>query len=307
MKIFVSSTYHDLRQHRRVVLDTLLTLRAGIEVLAMEYFGGNPSDTVTVSREFVSNADLYLGVFGWRYGSIDRQTKMSVTEVEYRTALALQIPTYLYLIAEDQAVPPDAFDTGTGARRIRRLKAEIQGRHTVQFFTSPEDLGRRVAIDVAAHLRALQSPHPRPLQCLDGPVDEHINAAHPYIFLHAAAPSPIEGLYDVRLFIDVYENDGSRYAGALAAVDRVVYQLHRTFVIPVVPMQNWRQRFALDTRVWGEFWAQATLYFADGAKSPISLQRYIRLPLRDESRPEAPWIETLAWGEDRQNNDETEE
>src|SRR5215203_1311373 len=142
MKAFLSSTYEDLKVHRAVLLDTLHKMGDHLRVIAMEHFGADPRPPLLLCQEKVSECDAYVGIFGWRYGSIDQGSRFSMTEIEYRTALAKNIPAFLYLMSEAQAVPPSAIDTGAGASKLRKFKQEITGRHVVQKFTTPEDLSR---------------------------------------------------------------------------------------------------------------------------------------------------------------------
>jgi len=283
MKIFVSSTYTDLQQHRRILIDTLLQMGGSIEVLAMEYFGSDPQNPVELSRSKVLQADVYLGIFGWRYGSIDSKTKMSVTEIEYRTALAMGIPVFIYVSSDDYAIRPDAVDVGSKANKIRRFRRELLDSHTAQKFTTPEDLSRKIATDLyrlrkePAQQKTVDKKDVIPF---DVPIDETINPCHPYIFCHMAKPSRFTGFYNVQLFIDNYNDEiekKEQYIASFKAIDKVVYQLHETFVLPVVPMQNWRQNFLLELHVWGEFWARANIVFRDPKLPTLRLDRYVNL------------------------------
>jgi hypothetical protein len=89
MKVFLSSTFQDLQEHRKRVIDAIDRLRvngADISWLGMEAFGARddlPSDACV---KFVDECELYVGFFGVRYGSIDPKSKLSMTEVEYRRA-----------------------------------------------------------------------------------------------------------------------------------------------------------------------------------------------------------------------------
>ena len=101
MKVFLSSTFADLDRHREVLIDTLMRMSPDVEVLSMEHFGSRPSPPVELSVSKVRQADVYVGIFGWRYGTVDKQSNMSITEVEYRTALATGIPVLLYFASEE--------------------------------------------------------------------------------------------------------------------------------------------------------------------------------------------------------------
>jgi hypothetical protein len=275
MRIFISSTFSDLKQHRQMLLDTLMRMGTDVQISAMEYFGASPENPIKLSINKVKEADIYVGIFGWRYGSVDKDSKMSVTELEYRTALTEQMPILLYLLSENYAVRPEAVDTGRNATKIKNLKKEVTEHHTVQFFSTPEDLSRLVATDLHRQLND-SSPLPRHEPKLTGAVDSEINPAHPFIFSHLAKPSPRrDGYYEAHLFIDHYDED---YA-VFETIEKVVYQLHETFIMPVLPMQNWRENFSVRLFVWGEFWARATIYFKDHNIKPIILDRYINVTL----------------------------
>ena len=281
MRVFLSSTYSDLRQHREVLMDTLRRMGEGIDLLAMEYFGSDPRNAIQLSTQKVSEADLYVGVFGLRYGAIDKPSKMSITEVEYRTALAKRLPVLLYLTSEEYPVDPRTVDTGRSASKIRKLRKEIEEHHVTQRFSTPEDLGRRVAADLARLLRNSPLKSKPKQEALEGPVGPEINPSHPYLLSHVEKPSAIEGFYNVKLYVDLYLTDvtESTYERYLKRIDRVVYQLHESFIVPVIPMQNWKENFLLEMHIMGGFWVRATIWFKDKNKDPVMLDRFINLGL----------------------------
>lgn len=246
-----------------------------MDLCAMEFFGASEKDPIALCQEKVARCDVYVGVFGFRYGSIDQNTRMSVTEVEYRTALTYNIPTLLYLMSDSHEITPSAVDIGRKGAAIRRLRAEVQQRHTIQFFTTPEDLSRRVAIDLANKLRQRLSPSTVRSGRL-GPIGPDINSKHPFALCHVMSASRIPDMSDVTLYIDVYENNSRKRKQLLRSIDRVIYQLHKSFATPVTTMQNWWEYFRIDLRVWGEFWVQATILFKE-RRPPAILKRFINV------------------------------
>ncbi len=300
MRVFLSSTYEDLKAHRGVLLDTLQKMGDHLRIVAMEYFGADPRPPLLVCQEKVSECDAYVGVFGWRYGSIDQESRLSMTEIEYRTALAKNIPAFLYLMSENQAVPPAAIDTGPGASKLKKLKQEMAGRHIFQRFTTPEDLSRLVVADLARHMSSAEKPEEA--VNVSGPVGPEINPGHPYILCHISrlwggltkllALDPTRSFYSVRLFIDVYTEEEEERRELFRVVDRVVYQFHESFTVPVVPMQNWEECFVYDCLIWGEIWFRATIYFKDPTISQIHLVRYINLDFPDELKRQIGGNET---------------
>ncbi|MDA1275240.1 MAG: DUF4062 domain-containing protein [Verrucomicrobia bacterium] len=62
----ISSTSLDLPSHRREVLEACL--RQGIFPIGMEHLPARDADAIRVSMEMVDKADIYIGIFAWRYG-----------------------------------------------------------------------------------------------------------------------------------------------------------------------------------------------------------------------------------------------
>src|SRR4029453_3473407 len=99
----------------------------------------------------VAASDLYLGIFAHRYGYIpdqDNPDRRSITELEYRHAGARGIPRLGFLL--DEATPwqlawVDAV-TGDGDQgvRIRALRGELSQERLVSFFSTADELARKV-------------------------------------------------------------------------------------------------------------------------------------------------------------------
>jgi hypothetical protein len=285
MKFFISSTFKDLEEHRKKLIETLLTMEPDVRVISMEFSGASPNSTVEHSISMVNESDIYIGILGWRYGNINKEYKMSITEVEYKTALAKRIPILMYLISEDYPILPSTIDTGEGALKIQKLRDEVCENHTIQKFTTPEDLARLVVADIYLQLKNSNSQHSIKIEEPIGPVGPEINPSHPFLFCHFSklidqSSSYEKQIYEIKLYIDLwYDEDSEEYKKSIASIDRVVYQLHETFPVPVIPMQNWRENWLLKIYVWGEFWVRATVWFKDSSLPPVVLLRYINISL----------------------------
>ena len=68
MKVYVSSTYQDLIEHRAAVDRTLR--RMGHDVIGMEQYVAEGSKPVERCRADVRNADVYVVIVAWRYGYV---------------------------------------------------------------------------------------------------------------------------------------------------------------------------------------------------------------------------------------------
>lgn len=149
--IFLSSTYSDLLEHRRSVLYVLQRMRALIE--AMEYFGSDSEVPLAVSLSAVERCDIYIGIFGMRYGSTDTNG-VSITQREYERAHETRKAILIYLLDEDRhLVAPVNVEHGPGAQRLKELKLKLRERHVCMKFESAADLAGKVALDLVRHLK----------------------------------------------------------------------------------------------------------------------------------------------------------
>lgn len=172
VRIFVSSTFEDLREHRGAAIRVLRQL--GHEVLAMEDLVAASAAPLMKVIEMIDRSDAYVGIFAWRYGYVPGrdpspapQTQVppvkdakwgetSITHYEYLRALERKLPVMAFLLDERCAWPPqliDGFDTTNpeapkNADRIRALRLELQQQKIVSWFTAPADLEARVSAAV---------------------------------------------------------------------------------------------------------------------------------------------------------------
>lgn len=146
-RAYLSSTYSDLRDCREAVRVALT--RQSVDLLAMEGYVANDERPLDKCLADVAKCDLYIGIFAWRYGFVPPGHAQSITELEYREAVRLGIPCLIFLLAEEAWWPRPSMDLGTKAAPIEALRAELQLRHTVSFFTDPADLESVVAAAVA--------------------------------------------------------------------------------------------------------------------------------------------------------------
>jgi hypothetical protein len=156
-RIYLSSTFVDLKAHREAVYRQLRSMQH--DVIAMEDYVARDDRPAAQCLRDVVRSDLYVGLFAWRYGFIPAQNNpgsLSITELEYRQAEAKSIPRLVFLLDDSALWPPPMLDAQSGdgdsGRRIRELRRELTQERLASFFTSPEDLSAKVA--AAVHLAA---------------------------------------------------------------------------------------------------------------------------------------------------------
>jgi Domain of unknown function (DUF4062) len=101
LQVFVSSTYRDLREERQAAVEAIL--KAGHIPAGMELFtAGNQSQLQTINR-WIAQCDAYMLILGGRYGSIEPDSGISYTELEYDYAANIGKPLFAVVI-EDSAL-----------------------------------------------------------------------------------------------------------------------------------------------------------------------------------------------------------
>ncbi|MET0646325.1 MAG: DUF4062 domain-containing protein, partial [Pyrinomonadaceae bacterium] len=136
--IMISSTALDLPGHRGQVKDACL--RMGMFPAMMEQLPAADADAIAESRRLVDEADVYLGVFAFRYGHVPEGSDISITEMEYNRAVERGIPRLIFLMRDDYLVKPSDVEKGEGARKLDALKERLRKERVVNSFGSPEDL-----------------------------------------------------------------------------------------------------------------------------------------------------------------------
>lgn len=93
-QIFVSSTYEDLKEERKVILETISTM--GHLPIGMELFVASDEEQFEYIKRVIDNCDYYVLILGGRYGSISPVTNKSYTEMEYEYACSKGIPVLVF-------------------------------------------------------------------------------------------------------------------------------------------------------------------------------------------------------------------
>jgi Domain of unknown function (DUF4062) len=155
MKIYVSSTYQDLLEHRAAVDRTLR--RMGHDVIGMEQYVAEGNKPFYRCQEDVRIADLYVIIVGWRYGYIpvDQPVPggLSITELEYREAVAAGKAILAFLLDPDAPWPLNRVDamgalTDAGVN-ITRFRSLLGTNYLAGMFRTPDDLASQVAAAVS--------------------------------------------------------------------------------------------------------------------------------------------------------------
>jgi Domain of unknown function (DUF4062) len=98
LQVFVSSTYLDLVAERQAAVEAILG--AGHIPAGMELFAAGNEGQLNVVKRWIEASDVLILMFGARYGSIEHNSGLSYTHLEYRHAIEMGIPTICMMLSE---------------------------------------------------------------------------------------------------------------------------------------------------------------------------------------------------------------
>lgn len=78
MKLYLSSTYIDLKRHRAILGRALR--KSGYEVVMMEEYVARDQRVEFSCKGDVVACDVYVGIFAWRYGHIPSDTNPNASQ-----------------------------------------------------------------------------------------------------------------------------------------------------------------------------------------------------------------------------------
>jgi len=161
MRIYISSTYEDLIEHRAAAAQILRQL--GHEVISMEDYVAEKSVPLNKVLKDVASCDAFVIIVAWRYGyvPISGPTDIigaiagssSITEYEYRKAVQEQKPILPFLLEERISWPTpfiDGIGNNASPEPIRTLREMLKEQHLVCFFSSPDSLAKQIAASISS-------------------------------------------------------------------------------------------------------------------------------------------------------------
>lgn len=146
-QVFISSTYSDLVEERRKVLDVLLM--ADCIPAGMEAFVATDIEQFEVIKKVIDLCDYYVLIIGKRYGSIHPETGISYTEMEYNYAISKDVPVLVFALDDSVDLPEDKCESDS--EKIEKLKAfrsKAMTNRLASIWHSADELTGRLAVSI---------------------------------------------------------------------------------------------------------------------------------------------------------------
>jgi hypothetical protein len=156
VKVFLSATFADFRDDRLEVIEAFRRLRTveqlDVDIITMEDFGFSAANAMEQSLQLLEEADAYLGLLGFRYGTFYGDSRLSYTECEYRRACELGMPVFL-LERTGMVGSADVETDPAKLAKLNRFKKDARLKHLVMGFANRSDLGKVISQYLPRRLR----------------------------------------------------------------------------------------------------------------------------------------------------------
>lgn len=141
-QVFVSSTYEDLQEERKEVMQALLELDC--IPAGMELFPASNDDQWTLIKKVIDDCDYYILIIGGRYGSTNKEGK-SYTQMEFEYALETGKPIISFLPKYPQNIPSGKSEQDADKKEKLESFKELAKKKLIKYWENPENLGSVVS------------------------------------------------------------------------------------------------------------------------------------------------------------------
>ncbi|HEV7667940.1 MAG TPA: DUF4062 domain-containing protein [Thermoanaerobaculia bacterium] len=166
LKVFLSSTAQDLVAYRQKADDTIL--RLSHKPVAMERFGPLPGAPVVECEKKARECDVLVCIVAHRYGFVPEKGRGSITRREVEAARSAGKDVLVWLVADDHPwtekkeqdllTDPTVLadlervkEVAAGLQALLDFKAWLRETFTCESFTTPEDLGWKIALALSVY------------------------------------------------------------------------------------------------------------------------------------------------------------
>lgn len=152
-QIFVSSTYVDLKDEREEIRNAIIKM--GHIPVGMEYFPASNKTQWEVIKKLIDESDYYILIIGGRYGSIEKDSKISYTQREFQYAMDIQKPLLVFILDKNSDHPSNA-SAEKGKiiqRKMRSFRLQAEKNRLCRYWTTSAGLLADVVISLYSEIK----------------------------------------------------------------------------------------------------------------------------------------------------------
>jgi len=150
-QVFVSSTFADLQDERRAVIQTLMEMDC--IPAGMELFPAADEDQFAFIKKVIDDCDYYIVIVGGRYGSITA-SGLSYTEQEYDYACSLGLRVIALIHENIDDIPLGKTDKDPQlAESLELFKGRLSTGRLVKFWKSSSELPGLVSLSLSKTIK----------------------------------------------------------------------------------------------------------------------------------------------------------
>ncbi|MBI3817899.1 MAG: DUF4062 domain-containing protein [Planctomycetes bacterium] len=151
-QVFVSSTFRDLFDERREVIQAILEIDCIPS--GMELFPAANDESWQLIKRVIEESDYYCLIIGGKYGSVDKDG-ISFTEREYDYAIQAGIPILAFLHGQPDEIPHGKSERDPVAlARLAGFRQKVMKDHICKEWTNAADLGAKVSRGLIKEIRS---------------------------------------------------------------------------------------------------------------------------------------------------------
>lgn len=155
-QVFISSTYNDLINERREVIQSLLELDC--IPTGMELFQASDMDQWNWIKQVINDCDYFISIIAGKYGTIHEKYGISYTEMEYRYALKMKKPIIGFLYRNIDALPVSKSETDLEIKKKLLEFRNFVGHKLIKYWSNEYDLSGAVTRSIIQLIKTVPMP-----------------------------------------------------------------------------------------------------------------------------------------------------
>lgn len=154
IRVFISSTFEDFQDERKRVKEAILEINPSLVISEIALVpidlknGARPNPSKKECLVEVGMSHILIGIRGLRYGQVDEESGISITELEYDKACELDLPVLMYK-REAELIKPNWIDRDKESIEKNTLfNQKVDSKHKRDTFKTSDQLRGHVLRDL---------------------------------------------------------------------------------------------------------------------------------------------------------------